>query len=88
MDFREKECLSDSELSKLKVENSKEMSRVPHKIEFVKFLLGCSPVLETIIIVPCIHDAEYLLEILVEVMKFQRASKTNIDFIFGDYLKK
>ncbi|AES93812.1 hypothetical protein MTR_5g007750 [Medicago truncatula] len=72
-----KECLSDSELSKLKVVNSKDMSRVPHEIEFIKFLLGCSLVFETIILVPCIYDTKYLLEILVE-----RASKTNIDFIF------
>jgi len=57
-----------------------------HAFHFCLKFLGRSPVLETIIIVPCIHDTEYLLEILVELMKFQRASKTNIDFVFGEII--
>jgi hypothetical protein len=84
-EFWEKECPSDSILSQLKVVKLTEMSGVPHEIEFIKFLLGCSPALETMSIIPSMYDLECQLKMLVELTKFRRAStKAEIYFIRGD----
>ncbi|PNY00080.1 F-box/FBD/LRR-repeat protein [Trifolium pratense] len=84
-EFWEKECPTDSILSQLKVVKLTEMSGVPHEIEFIKFLLGCSPALETMSIIPSMYDLECQLKMLVELMKFRRAStKAEIYFIRGD----
>ncbi|XP_004490301.2 F-box/FBD/LRR-repeat protein At1g13570-like [Cicer arietinum] len=74
LEFWEKECPSDYILGQLKVVKLTEMSGWPHEIEFIKYLLGCSPVLETMSIIPCIYNMKYHLEKLVELMKFRRAS--------------
>ncbi|GAU49560.1 hypothetical protein TSUD_242930 [Trifolium subterraneum] len=85
-DFWKIECPSDSVLSKLKFVDLEDMSGVLHEIEFIKFLLGCSPVLETMIIIPSILDKECQLKMLVELMKFPRASsKAGINFIRRNY---
>ncbi|XP_058772194.1 F-box/FBD/LRR-repeat protein At1g13570-like [Vicia villosa] len=85
MEFWEKECPSDSILSQLKLVKLTEMSGVPHEIEFIRFLLGCSPVLETMSIIPSMYDMECQLKMLVELMKFRRAStKAEVYFIRGD----
>lgn len=85
MEFWEKECPSDSILSQLKLVKLTEMSGVPHEVEFIKFLLGCSPVLETMSIIPSMYDLECQLKMLVELMKFRRAStKAEVYFIRGD----
>ncbi|CAJ2648319.1 unnamed protein product [Trifolium pratense] len=86
MDFWKNECPSDSVLSKLKFVDLEDMSGVLHEIEFIKFLLGCSPVLETMIIIPSILDKECQLKMLIELMKFPRASsKAGINFIRSNY---
>ncbi|XP_058775538.1 F-box/FBD/LRR-repeat protein At1g13570-like [Vicia villosa] len=74
LDFWEKEYPSDSILSKLKVVELKEMSGVPCEIEFIKFLLGSSPVLEKMFIIPYIGNREYLLQMSAKLMEFRKAS--------------
>lgn len=53
----------------------------PHEIEFIKYLLGRSPVLETLSIIPCVFDVENNLKMLIELVKCQRAS-TRAEVIF------
>ncbi|XP_004490302.1 F-box/FBD/LRR-repeat protein At1g13570-like [Cicer arietinum] len=85
LDLWEKGFLSDSILSQLKLVKLTEMSGLPHEINFIKFLLGSSPVLETMSIVPCMYDLEGQLRMVVELMKFRRAStKAEVYFIRGD----
>ncbi|XP_061340751.1 F-box/FBD/LRR-repeat protein At1g13570 [Gastrolobium bilobum] len=82
-DFWEKECPSDPTLSHLKVVKLTEMTGVPPELAFVKFLLGCSPVLETLSFSPCIFDPEIELKMLLELVKFRRAS-TRAEIAFAD----
>lgn len=85
LDFWEKECPSDSILGQLKLVKLTEMSGMPHEIEFIRFLLGCSPMLETMSIIPAMYDLDCQLKMVVELMKFRRAStKAEIYFIRGD----
>jgi hypothetical protein len=51
-----------------------EMSGVPHEMEFIKFLLENSPVLEIMSITPCQFLMEGRLNMLIELVKFRRAS--------------
>ncbi|KAG5051623.1 hypothetical protein AAZX31_02G120300 [Glycine max] len=81
LDFWEKECLSDSTLNKLKTVKLSEMGGWPHEIEFIKYLLGRSPVLETLSIIPCVFDMENNLKMLIELVKCRRAS-TRAEVIF------
>ncbi|CAI8595622.1 unnamed protein product [Vicia faba] len=86
LDIWERECPSDSILSKLKAVDLEEMSGVPHEIQFIKFLLGSSPVLEKMFIIPYINNKEYLLKMTVELMKFRRAStKAEVYFTRLEY---
>ncbi|KAK7306988.1 hypothetical protein VNO77_39658 [Canavalia gladiata] len=81
MEFWEKEYRSDSRLSKLKTVKLSEMGGWPHEIEFIKFLLRRSTVLETMNIIPCVFDMENNLKILIELMKCRRAS-TRAEVVF------
>ncbi|KAH1162021.1 hypothetical protein GLYMA_01G072000v4 [Glycine max] len=81
LDFWEKECLSDSTLNKLKTVKLSEMGGWLHEIEIIKYLLGHSPVLETLSIIPCVFDVENNLKMLIELVKCQRAS-TRAEVIF------
>lgn len=81
LDFWENECPSGSMLNQLKVVKLTEMSGVPHEMEFIKFLLGCSPVLEIMSIIPCVYDMENQWKMLIELVKFRRAS-TRAEIIF------
>ncbi|RDY10607.1 F-box/FBD/LRR-repeat protein, partial [Mucuna pruriens] len=74
MGFWEKECLSDSTLNKLQIVKLSEMGGWINEIEFIKYLLGRSPVLETFSIFPCVFDMENNLKILIELVKCRRAS--------------
>ncbi|KAK7275089.1 hypothetical protein RIF29_16196 [Crotalaria pallida] len=76
LEFWEKERPSDSMLSQLKVVKLTDVCGVPHEMEFIKFLLGCSPVLEMMSIVPCVHDTENQMRMLIDLVKFRRASTT------------
>ncbi|QCD89913.1 hypothetical protein DEO72_LG4g865 [Vigna unguiculata] len=74
LDFWEKGCLLDSALNKLKTMKLSEMGGWPHEIEFIKYLLCRSPVLETLSIIPCVFDMENNLKMLIELVKCRRAS--------------
>jgi hypothetical protein len=50
------------------------MSGVPLEIDFIKLLLGCSIVLEKMIVIPCTNDREHQRKMLVELQKFPTAS--------------
>ena len=51
-----------------------DMSGVPHEMEFFKFLLSRSPVLETLSIAPCVYVMDGRLNMLIELVRFRRAS--------------
>ncbi|KAF7808969.1 F-box/FBD/LRR-repeat protein [Senna tora] len=74
LDFWRKECPSDCTLKKLKLVKLTDMCGVPHEMEFIKYLLGSSPVLETMSIMPCMYVMESQLKMLIELVKFRRAS--------------
>lgn len=74
LDFWEKECPSHCIFGRLKVVKMTEMSGVPHEMEFIKFLLENSPVLEVMSIAPCSFVTEGRLNMLIELVRFRRAS--------------
>ena len=51
-----------------------DMSGVPHEMEFIKFLLANSPALETMSISPCVYVMDGRLNMLIELLRFRRAS--------------
>ncbi|KAL2349052.1 hypothetical protein Fmac_003052 [Flemingia macrophylla] len=81
LDFWEKECLSGTTLNKLKSVKLSEMGGWSHEIEFMKYLLRRSPVLETLNIIPCVFDMENNLRMLMELVKCRRAS-TRAEVVF------
>jgi hypothetical protein len=61
-----------------------EMSGVPHEMEFIKFLLEKSPVLEIMSIMPCQFVTDRRLNMLIELVSFRRASaRAEILFMQG-----
>ena len=74
MEFWEKECPSHCIFGRLKVVKMTEMSGVPHEMEFIRFLLENSPVLEVMSIAPCSSVTEGRLNMLIELVRFRRAS--------------
>lgn len=74
MDFWEKECEFDCKFEHLKMVKMMDMSGVPHEIGFIGFMLGNSPVLETMSITPSVYMTEDRLNFLIELTKFKRAS--------------
>lgn len=74
LNFWNKECPSNCTLRKLKVVKLTDLCGVPHEMELIKFLLGNSPVLETMGIIPCMYVVESQLKMLIELVKFRRAS--------------
>lgn len=74
LDLWEKENLSKCTFPKLKLVKMTEMSGVPHEMEFIKFLLGSSPELEIMSIMPCGYVVDGRLNMLIELVKFRRAS--------------
>lgn len=81
LDFWENECYSHCVFERLKVVKMTEISGVPHEMEFIKFLLENSPVLEMVSIA-CSFVMEERLSMLVELVRFRRASpRAEIVFI-------
>ncbi|XP_050221212.1 F-box/FBD/LRR-repeat protein At1g13570-like [Mercurialis annua] len=74
LDFWLKECPKNCTFEKLKGVKMTDMSGVPHEMEFIKFLLANSPVLETLSITPCVYVMDGRVNMLVELLKFRRAS--------------
>lgn len=82
LDLWEKQSLSKCTFEKLKLVKMTDMSGVPHEMEFVKFLLSRSPVLETMSIAPCVYVMDGRLNMLIELVRFRRASpRAEIVFI-------
>ncbi|KAG6654044.1 F-box/FBD/LRR-repeat protein At1g13570 [Carya illinoinensis] len=82
LDFWDKECPSPCLFDRLKVVKMTEMSGVPHEMEFIKFLLESSPVLEVMSIMPCPSVMDGRLNMLIELVRFRRASaRAEIVFI-------
>ncbi|KAI4357920.1 hypothetical protein L6164_001836 [Bauhinia variegata] len=82
LDFWKKECASECTLRQLKIVKLADMSGVPHEMEFIKFLLASSPVLESMTVMPCVYIIENQMKMLIEMLKFQRASaRAAVDFI-------
>ncbi|XP_028081119.1 F-box/FBD/LRR-repeat protein At1g13570-like isoform X2 [Camellia sinensis] len=74
LDFWEKECPSDCTFSLLETVKMTDMSAVPHEMEFIKFLLRNSPMLETMSITPSVYVTDGRLNMLIELVRFRRAS--------------
>lgn len=74
MDFWEKECHSDCTFKQLKLVKMTDISGVPHEMELIKFLLKNSPVLEIMSINPVAFVADRKLNMLIELLRFRRAS--------------
>ena len=74
LDFWENECPSNCTFGKLKVVKTTDMSGVPHEMEFIKYLLRNCPVLETMSIRPCVYVTDRRLNMLIELLRFRRAS--------------
>ncbi|GAV80216.1 F-box domain-containing protein/LRR_2 domain-containing protein/FBD domain-containing protein [Cephalotus follicularis] len=70
----EKEYPTDCTFERLTLVKMTEMSGVPYEMEFIKFLLANSPVLETLSITPCIYVKDGRLDMLIELVRFRRAS--------------
>lgn len=74
LDLWEIEAHSKCTFEKLKHVKMTEMSNVPHEMEFIKFLLCRSPVLERMSIAPCVYVMDGRLNMLIELVRFRRAS--------------
>ncbi|KAL8142274.1 hypothetical protein V2J09_015306 [Rumex salicifolius] len=72
--FVDMECSSDFAFKQLKVVKITDTSGLLNEMKFIKFLLGSSPVLETMIIKP--YVTEEIVVLLTELLKFRRASPT------------
>lgn len=74
LDFWKTECPSDCTLKRLKTVMMTDLGGVPHEMEFIRFLLGNSPVLEKMCIAPSTYVTAGRVDILVELVRFRRAS--------------
>ncbi|KAJ7943257.1 F-box/FBD/LRR-repeat protein [Quillaja saponaria] len=68
LDFWEKKRSSDCLFNRLKVVEMTDMSGGLQEMEFMKFLLGNSPVLEIMSIKPFVYDMETQLNMLIELV--------------------
>ena len=67
-------CSSDYTLKRLETVTMKALSGAAHEMEFIRFLLGNSPVLQQMCITdPCMTKKEEMV-MLVGLLRFQRAS--------------
>ncbi|XP_021718276.1 F-box/FBD/LRR-repeat protein At1g13570-like [Chenopodium quinoa] len=82
LDFWEAECPPDCTFKQLKTVKMTDMYGVPHEMELIKILLGNSPALEKMSIVPCVYVTELKVDMLVELVRLRRASPlAEIQFI-------
>ncbi|KAJ8774672.1 hypothetical protein K2173_017118 [Erythroxylum novogranatense] len=68
----------------LKVVKMTDMSGVPHEMEFIKFLLASSPVLEMMSIALSLYVRDRRLSMLIELLQFRRASAQAAIFFMQD----
>ncbi|KAI3778845.1 hypothetical protein L2E82_08231 [Cichorium intybus] len=83
LDFWENECHFDCTLERLKMVKMMDMFGVPHEVGFIGFLLGNSPLLETMSITPTEDMTGDISSFFIELRRFQRAS-TKAELIFGE----
>lgn len=82
LNFWETDCPTGCTLKRLKTVKISDLSGVPHEMEFLKFLLKNSPVLEVMSILPGIYVSCGRLNVVIELLRFRRASaKAEIIFI-------
>ncbi|KAL5759275.1 hypothetical protein ACOSQ2_018113 [Xanthoceras sorbifolium] len=82
LDLQEIVCPSDCLFKHLKFVKMTDIAGVPHEMEFIKFLLKNSPVLETMSITPCVFLKDKNLNMLIELVRFRRASaQAEIEFV-------
>lgn len=74
LEFWENECPSYCTFKRLQTVKITDVCGVPHEMEFIKFLLEKSPALEKMSITPCMYVTEGRLDMLVELVRFRRAS--------------
>lgn len=72
--FWEKDCQMDYMFDKLRKVKITEVSGTLHEMGFIKFLLNHSPVLKAMTVVPSAYVTDGRLSILVNLLRFQRAS--------------
>lgn len=51
-----------------------DVSGIRNELEFIRFLLGTSPVLETVIVTSSLSDKDARMEMVVELLRFPRVS--------------
>lgn len=87
LDFWARHCPKDCTFNQLKVVKMTDMYGVPHEMEFIKLLLANSPVLETMTITPCTYVMDGRMNMLIQLLKFRRASaESQILFIQDEAL--
>lgn len=74
IDYWESQHPLDCSFRRLETVNMSDISGVPDELEFVKFLLAKSPVLKTLSIRPSIYVNEGGWDMLIELLRFPRAS--------------
>ncbi|KAL5553565.1 hypothetical protein UlMin_040966 [Ulmus minor] len=70
----EKESLLRCKFEKLRVVKMKDMCGFSHEMELIKFLLSRSSVLETMYVIPSVNVINGRMNILIELVRFRRAS--------------
>lgn len=51
-----------------------DVSGIRNELEFIRFLMGTSPVLETVIVTSSLSDKDARMEMVVELLRFPRVS--------------
>ncbi|XP_031386556.1 F-box/FBD/LRR-repeat protein At1g13570 isoform X5 [Punica granatum] len=74
LDFWEEECPSDCTFGQLKSVKMTDLSCVPHELEFIKFILRNSPILETMRVSPSSYVKDKTVNMLMQLVRFRRAS--------------
>lgn len=74
LDFWENECPNDCTFERLKTVKVSDMSGVPHEMEFLRFVLANSPVLEVMSILPGVYVSCGRMNMLIDLLRFRRAS--------------
>ncbi|CAN0876707.1 F-box/FBD/LRR-repeat protein At1g13570 [Linum grandiflorum] len=80
--FWAEECPRDFIFKQLGHVKMTDMSGLPHEMELIKFLLANSPALEVMSITPSVYATDSRLDMLIELLRFRRASpEAEISFL-------
>lgn len=76
------DCPSECALKKLEVVKVTDFFGVPQELKFIRFVLANAPILQTMIIKPSQYGSNGRINMLIELVKFKRASRhAEIEFI-------